>query len=253
MTKYSREICYTKGYDNVTVFHLGRRCGAAGLFGGCMLLETSRTITNFWLFGGWMGKKIKFQKGFNFDCLFWFNSEKLHQCKSCSSKDICLSLELFGVFENLYICKIWRRAGFSRQVREFLKITVLTNHLQLERKSLATPKQGGEKHCKVAYKGKELTVQTLLLLQSSLCLQKRKGKPIPSKFRAREGTCLPGVGCGGGSQCPCRSGQCCAAVVITGSSWIILFGILYLSMLFCGRSNLLSYFAWKPSKSISLK
>ena len=165
-------------------------------------------------------------------------------------------------FWNLNICKIWSRTGFSRQVSEFLKISVLTDHLQLERKSLATPKQGGEKHCKVAYKGKELTVQTLLLLQSSLCLQKRKRKPIPRKkrkekpipskkekrnqSRAREGTCWPGVGCGGGSQCPCRSGQCCAAVVITGSSWIILFGILYLSMLFCGRSNLLSYFAWKP-------
>ena len=39
--------------------------------------------------------------------------------------------------------------------------------------------------CKVAYKGKELTVQTLLLLQSSLCLQKRKGKPIPSKREKR--------------------------------------------------------------------
>ena len=156
--------------------------------------------------------------------LFSFKSEKLHQCKSCSSKDICLSLDIFAVSENLNICKIWSRTGFSRQVSEFLKISVLTDHLQLERKSLATPKQGGKKHCKVAYKGKELTVQTLLLLQSSLCLQKRKGKPIPSKkekrnqSRAREGTCWPGVGYGGGSQCPCRSGQCCAAVVITGSS-----------------------------------
>ena len=95
---------------------------------------------------GW-GRRLNFKKDLtliNF-CLFGFvvslfsfKSEKLHQCKSCSSKDICLSLDIFAVSENLNICKIWRRAGFSRQVREFLKISVLTDHLQLKRKSSAT-------------------------------------------------------------------------------------------------------------------
>ena len=92
---------------------------------------------------GW-GRRLNFKKDLtliNF-CLFGFvvslfsfKSEKLHQCQSCSSKDICLSLDIFAVSENLNICKIWRRAGFSRQVREFLKISVLTDHLQLKRKS----------------------------------------------------------------------------------------------------------------------
>ena len=62
---------------------------------------------------GW-GRRLNFKKDLtliNF-CLFGFvvslfsfKSEKLHQCKSCSSKDICLSLDIFAVSETLIYVK----------------------------------------------------------------------------------------------------------------------------------------------------
>ena len=81
------------------------------------------------------------------------------------------------VFENLYISETWGWTGFSRQSCEIVKIFVLKNHLGLRlqhgwcwQKNTAAWIRGK------AQKFEELTAQTLLLLQSSLCLLIEMGR-----------------------------------------------------------------------------